>query len=425
VDQETLRPAALAARAFPGGPDSVLCTIGGQETTVDYRTNVRAVRALADGQEAFWDVIRETPGFDGASFGEFARRNLLFSWIGPVLEDDAFRGLLPADLLELADARRAAARRRNLALLDVSKQLVVVFNAAGIESLFLKGLVFAERFYGDVDRRHQMDVDVLVRPAAMENALAVLAEAGFDTIVDRESGKPMHERLERIRRPGRRRVPHALGVRRGEVDVDLHWCLRSRALAPRQEESLWAHCSEASLAGTPVRTLSKEHTLMFLLLSIASDIKRGACRAKHFLDLHLFLHRLEREIDWDGFFVSRSKEGLLRLCVNVLAVFAVVWDCAEEFGGLRRALEQQRHLVDLRDKAEAVILLERPRGNRENRVWRRRVYPRSRWAGVASRWTLDLPYTLSRLARRRRFSGRLVSSGPECPGGESAAGKPS
>ena len=106
----------------------------------------------------------------------------------------------------------------------------------------------------------------------------------------------------------------------------------------------------------------------------------------------------------------RADEGLLRICVNVLAILVVVWKCREEFPELGQALEQRRRLVELRDEAEAVALLERPKGNAENHVWRRRVLPTSRWTGLVLRLTVDLPHTLSRrLGPSGYFRGRLAA----------------
>lgn len=51
---------------------------------MDYRTHVRAIRALADGPEAFWAAVHDTPDFDGRSFGDFVSpsrsRTSLLQW---------------------------------------------------------------------------------------------------------------------------------------------------------------------------------------------------------------------------------------------------------------------------------------------------------------------------------------------------------
>jgi hypothetical protein len=50
-------------------------------------------------------------------------------------------------------------------------------------------------------------------------------------------------------------------------------------------------------------------------------------RGKHFLDLYLMLRQLEADIDWEAFFGKRAQEGLQTVCVNVLAIFLITWEC--------------------------------------------------------------------------------------------------
>lgn len=375
---------------------------------MDQRTSIRAIRALADGKEAFWSALETAPDFDADAFARFVLRGKLVPWVAPALEDDRARRLLPADLLGEVASQWEACRRRNAALVEASKRARGALVEAAIECLFLKGLYFGQRFYGDIDRRHQFDVDVLVRPGEFEAALGALARTGFDVETDLESGTPMSERLRVIRGPLRSRTPHAVEVRLGEAKLDLHWCLRARSVSRMEEGTLWSAREEFTLEGSSFETLSDDHALMFLLLSLCTDVKRGASRTKSFLDLYLLLRELEPQLEWEAFFARRAQEGLLGVCVNVLALFLVLWGCGPEFPGLVSALERRRRQIELADEAEALALVERPRGNRENRIWRRRIYPRSRWHQRLLRISLDLPHTLSRLRPSRRFSGRFA-----------------
>jgi hypothetical protein len=144
---------------------------------------------------------------------------------------------------------------------------------------------------------------------------------------------------------------------------------------------------------------------MFQLVSICSDLRRGASLAKHFLDLYLLLRGIDRELDWDAFFARRQRERLARPCVNALAVLLLLWECADELPGAARAVRDRRGEVELRDRAEALALVERPRGNQENRAWFRRVHPRSLPRWWAWRLTADLPHTLARLRPGQRAAG--------------------
>lgn len=375
---------------------------------MSYRANSRAIRALADGNEPFWAVVAAEPDFDGAEFAAFVVHHKLIDWVGVALEDDRAPRLFPrAFLAEIASHRAMCGRRRRLFARtsgEVQKQLA----GDGIPCLFLKGLHFGQRFYPDVARRHLADVDVLVRARDFEPALGVLRRASFQTQTDLDSGKPLAERLRLIRNPVPGRAPHAVTVRRGDAKLDLHWCLRSRSMLRLEEAEIWAARQEFRLGDTSFETLSDEHSLVFLLVSICADVKRGACRAKHLLDLYLFLRALECELDWEAFFARRAGEGLRDLCLNVLALFLVVWECAEEFQGLARVLDRHRGRVALRVPADAFGLMERPPRSRENHAWRRRVYPRSRWHALGSSLILDLPYTVSRLLPSRRFQVRFA-----------------
>ena len=116
------------------------------------------------------------------------------------------------------------------------------------------------------------------------------------------------------------------------------------------------------------------------------------------------LRALEPHMNWEGFCERQREQGVLKVSINVLAVFFALWGCAAELPGAARALGRRLRLVELRDAEEALLLMERPRGSLENRVWFRRVYPRSAPRYWAWRLTRDLPHTLARLQSSRAFA---------------------
>ncbi len=371
---------------------------------MEHRASVRAVRALATGPETFLGALEREPDFDAGAFEAFLTQHKLLDWVAPALSSQRAERLIPASLRASLIAHQATRRAVNEELRHASEEILAALAARDLACLFLKGLYFGQRFYGDLNRRHQGDIDILVRSAHFEAALEPLAELGFDTATNLDDGKPVAERLRQIRGAGRAKAPHAVSVRRGAVRLDLHWCLDSRSVAHTDEQRLWAQRRPFVLAGCEFETLADEDTLAFLLASLCADLRRGACRAKHFLDLYLILRELDPAVNWESFFERQREQGVLTLAVNVLAVFFNLWGCAEEFPGIVRSLAPRLRRVVLRDGAEALALMERPRGNAENRLWFRRVHPRSHWRFWIWRLTRDLPHTLSRLQRPRRFS---------------------
>ena len=72
-------------------------------------------------------------------------------------------------------------------------------------------------------------------------------------------------------------------------------------------------------------------------------------------------------MDWESFCARQREQGVLKVSINVLAVFFALWGCAAEFPGATRALGRRLRMVELRDVEEALALMERPRGSAENR----------------------------------------------------------
>jgi hypothetical protein len=361
------------------------------------------VRALAAGPEAFVSALEQTPDYDAGAFELFLSHHKLLDWVAPELTSDRAKALVPDAFRAQLVAYQATRRAHNAELLGVSEEVRDALARAGLGCLYLKGLYFGQRFYGDANRRHQGDVDVLVRSAHFEAALEVLDGLGFDVMTNLDDGKPVAERLREIRGRVPAKAPHAVTVRRGVARLDLHWCLDSRSVQRVDEDELWTQRRRFSLSGSEFETLSDEHTLTFLLTSICGDLRRGACREKHFLDLHQMLRELDSVVSWEDFCERRRREGVLAVAINVLAVFLNLWDCAAELPGVVGSVTPRLGLVELRDGAEVLALMERPRGNLANRIWFRRVHPRSRWRSWVWRLSRDLPHTLERLKHSRGF----------------------
>ena len=178
---------------------------------VDYRTGVLAIRSLVEGEAAFLAALERSPDFDAEAFATFAKDQNLREWLTPLVDSERARSLLSAPFVAALEAERAAQPQRKQALLELCEEIRTAFGAAEVPCLFLKGLYLGERFYGDVHRRHQYDVDVLVRPADFEAALNALAPLGFD-VTTAVGGKPVARRLQKIRTRSRERAPQTVTV---------------------------------------------------------------------------------------------------------------------------------------------------------------------------------------------------------------------
>jgi len=124
------------------------------------------------------------------------------------------RGGPRAPILDSLTSRRWRRLELQLSRRAALGDLVRRFDAAGVEFVLFKGFVLAEEVYGDLSARGFGDCDLLVRPQAVEPAMAVMAQLGY-----RAAGPGS---VEGGLAAGHHGLPM---VREGCGTVDLHWAL--------------------------------------------------------------------------------------------------------------------------------------------------------------------------------------------------------
>ncbi len=330
---------------------------------------------------------------DGAAFADFVGAQFFTDWLVPVATSPSARALLPADFLDRLALRRDAQPARLERLVAEAAELRDALAGTGIESLVLKGLAHATRFHPEPRRRHQWDVDLLVREAALHAVFRTLGRLGYRARKQPADGEVVSAWIARVRSGALHRGKHSLEARRDDARVDVHWRIGGRLADRVDHAALWSARRTFALGAERFETLGDEHTLALLLQAIAADLKRGALKGKQLLDLYLALRVLGPDMDWDAFLARRSREGLLRVAVNVLALLRTTWSCESELPALAAALARHRRRVLLPDATDALALLGRPRGAALNVRWYRQLYPRSQLQHVAWRLADARPHT--------------------------------
>jgi hypothetical protein len=132
-----------------------------------------------------------------------------------------------------------------------TRQAVEVLEAlegAGVEGLLLKGIALIPLYYGRFGLRPMSDIDVLVRPETGERAIDALRRAGW-RVANRDWSD---------RRIG---YGHAVGLRRGTSELDLHW----RVLPEKHSvalEDFWSASQTIAILGKRAKTLSDTDHLL-------------------------------------------------------------------------------------------------------------------------------------------------------------------
>ncbi|MCS5690886.1 nucleotidyltransferase family protein [Cyanobium sp. FGCU-6] len=179
----------------------------------------------------------------------------------------------PAVVVAELQRRASLQRLGGLALAGLAVELIPRFEAAGVRALVFKGPMLAAQTCGDPGGRGSGDLDLLVDPQAVEAAIAVLEEAGFQRLPG-YAPRQLRRRAWRYARWAMKELPLA----RGPLLVDLHWALTNVQRQRPGFEAVWRQRQEIPIGGRPVPTLGHAHALEHLAAH-ALDDRWGELRA--------------------------------------------------------------------------------------------------------------------------------------------------
>jgi len=177
----------------------------------------------------------------------------------PLLHRHLRGAALPPSLAERLRARNAEEVHRALRLAGELRRLLGTLSAAGVEALAYKGPPLAVQAYGDLSLRSYVDLDLLVRPGDVPQALDVLAAAGYAPALHLT---PAQERWFR-RVDGDYPLVHA-GT---GLLVELHARVSSlRFCMPIDTDQLIRRSRTVPVGGGEVRTPGDDDLLLVLLV---------------------------------------------------------------------------------------------------------------------------------------------------------------
>jgi hypothetical protein len=185
----------------------------------------------------------------------------------------------------LASRHRRAANARE----ECIDQLLAAFEAAGIRIILLKGTALAHLVYGAPELRPMVDIDALIEPSDLKQAVATLCDLGYSFEThhpSRFSGRMHH-------------VPAATVTKSGfRISLELHL----DAMAPDTPERLtFATLSEKPRPfprGAGPQGLALGHTDMLRHLVRHTFEPARRVRLKHLYDLSRYQAIFGGEIDW-------------------------------------------------------------------------------------------------------------------------------
>lgn len=250
-----------------------------------------------------WEVLTRLALDHGQSPLLYTRLNLLPPPLAPEL---------PAKLK--ADA--VTQTQRALIYTAEMQRLIPLLEANGIPPLVFKGPPLARNLYGSLALRTFADLDVMVHPADVEQAWALLKREGYSL-----SYKFLPEHLPELVRSGN----HLILYGTENQCLELHWAFfpKSRATA-FDTDGAWVRREVVTFDNVAIPTLAPRDLVHFLCLH---GTKHGWSRLVWLTDVAWFIFRYP-EFDWDGLVEHAARLGTLRMTLVGLALARELYGCA-------------------------------------------------------------------------------------------------
>jgi hypothetical protein len=226
---------------------------------------------------------------DWEALVELALRHDLAPWLHARLRQHR-AAPPPAAASRLHEAYLASAAH-SLRVLHQLGEILGAFRAAGIPVIPLKGACLAEAVYGDSALRPMADLDVLVKPGDLDQAVRKLRALGYT------SGQPFDPAAART---GFQDMPEM--SRPAGVPVELHWTLVTPLSGVNVDagelEGLWSRAHSATIACVETLTLSPADLLLHLCLHMSVHHRFNHISLRNVVDLAEVCRRYSSDIGW-------------------------------------------------------------------------------------------------------------------------------
>ncbi|MGG3192465.1 nucleotidyltransferase family protein [Priestia aryabhattai] len=194
----------------------------------------------------------------------------------------------------------------NLYIKNQLKLVLDTFEANGISAIPLKGILFAETYFGHFSARRTTDIDILIRKEDMEKAKMCIQKLEYNV----EGDWPSYH----FHRTFSKMMPHSPVP----LTIELHRDILRENSSSLEIEQFWKHSTP--LEGYKhIKQLSEVHTFYMICLH---GWKHGMDSLKYFIDIIQTIHVLNHKIDYNALFkIAKNDQTLKRLTSTLTVVY--------------------------------------------------------------------------------------------------------
>ena len=193
---------------------------------------------------------------------------------------------------------------QNLFIKNQTDQILKLFEGNKIDVIALKGVYFAEEFFGHIGARVSTDIDLLIRDKDLTKAIHLTKSLGFT--------------VEEEMIPGHFHCSFSKELPQSEVPlvVELHWSIVKENTSSFDINDLW---DQAKPVGhfSHIKKLSPNHTFYMICLH---GWRHNLDSMRYFLDIIQVINKYSLVLDYQEIFALAADHQTLKRMIRTLSI---------------------------------------------------------------------------------------------------------
>lgn len=250
----------------------------------------------------------ELPLSEDTSFYETVMQDIEYFSLAPqiyhLLRSNGQLEQVPHFLQTYLRTRSDVALYQNIFIKNQMNKLFEQFEKASIPIIPLKGVDFAEQYFGHIGARYTSDIDLLVKENQFKQASQIVKSLGF-TFEEEPIPSHFHHSFSKP-------LPHSPYP----LTVELHWDLLKENTSNLLIEEFWETATPYENLSF-VKRLSTYHTFYMICLH---GWKHHLNSLKYFLDIIQILEAKERDVDLDLLLSDAKRHQTSKRIIRTLSI---------------------------------------------------------------------------------------------------------
>jgi hypothetical protein len=192
----------------------------------------------------------------------------------------------------------------NILIRNQTEQLLNHFETNRIDVIPLKGVLFAETYFGDFGARWTSDIDLLVRPSQLEKAIQCAAELGYN------------QEAELIPFHFHRSFSKAFKDSPKPLTVELHWNVLKQNTSALNIEPFWKH---AKIKDSYQHVMELSDVDVFYMICL-HGWRHNLDSPKYFIDIIQMIHHMGPKIDYTLMLERAAKDRTVKRIIRTLTI---------------------------------------------------------------------------------------------------------